>query len=733
MGIALETLDFPNYSSENSLLLNYFKIIRAKKWLIFLCSLVITILFAVWTFMTVPVYEAETLIMYEEPNDTMFALDIGQPFYNKSATLNLIEVIKSYRLAERVVESLPPEVISSYNLSENASSDGSTKQIIATILRKNLSVEGIRGSDVIVIRVSASSPLAAQVVANTYAEQVLDWNLRKKRMEISNIRSFIENQLKVFQEKLDIAEDALKEFKEKNKIISLSDVSTEILNRLTAAETAYNQTKAEREAQEQRKIMLEQKKQEVAPSLTVVSNPLTQELKQKILSLEQRNSNLKVQNKPENQTEILSLQEQIESLKQQLVQELLSPTLRKNLIDPLSQIRTLLQESISLDVDIETAKVREQALNKIIDEYNGELQTLPKHELALARLIRDREVNNQIYTTLLEKREEAKITEAGKLGDVHIIDPAEKPRNPIKPNKRKNLISGLILGIGFGIGLAIFLDSLDFSLKSQDDIEKKVNLPVLASIPSIEQNGEFHLLKRRHHKKLYYAGKLLSQNLEIPHLYESYQTFALNFAFINAEKKYKTLLVTSPGAGAGKTLTAINIAQLYAKNGAKILLIDCDLRRPMLHKILELPQKPGLSDLLIEKAKMDETIHHEVNNGIYFITAGTSPPNPSDLLNTRRMENLLNEAKSSYDFIILDSPPLIAVTDPLILGTKSDGTLIVIRSGSTKQDAAKRAKDILEKNRIPILGVILNDVNFKNVYGYYKDYYYYSNSQKSNI
>ncbi len=715
---------------EQNFLRDYIRILVNRKWLVLFAMLVTIFAFGLWTYLTIPVYEAEMSLIFEEPQDTMFALDVGQPFYNKSAIVNLTELIKSRAIAEKVVAALPPQVIQTFQLPDPKPNGISASEIASRIIRRNLTVQAVRGSDVLKIMIQASDPFAAMTIANTYAYQLIDWNLQKKRMEISSVREFIDKQLKVFQEKLDFAEDSLKKFKEENKIISLSESSTDLLGRLTEAETAYNQAKAEREALEQRKQYLELKKQELAPSLTVISNPTAQQLKQEILNLERRCSNLKLENKTENQTQILSLQKEIESLKQKLVQELLDPTLRKNLVDPLSQIRSILQELITLEIDLETYKVREAALKINVDNYNNDLQKIPKHELDLARLIRDREVNNQIYTMLLEKREEARITEAGKLGDIQVIDSAEQPRFPIKPDKTKNMMMGFILGIGLGVGLALLLESLDTSLKSQEDVERRIGIPVLTSIPAIQTNGKIDLFHKHSHQQKYYRSKLLTEFENLPHIYETYRTLQLNFSFINVSQKHRTLLVTSPGAGAGKTLNAINLAQLFARDGSSTLLIDCDLRRPMVHKILEISQKPGLTDLLINKYKLEEVVVPQKNSNLFVLTSGTLPPNPSDLLKTPQMDNLLNEMKSRYEFIIIDSPPVISVTDAIILGSKVDGVFMVLKSGDTPREAALRAKEILEKSGIKIIGAILNNVNYKNVYHYYKDYYYYSNSKK---
>lgn len=712
-----------------SVLLDYFKIIRRRKWLILLCIIGVFIPVALWTYNMTPVYEASATILYDEPHDTMFALDIGQS-YNKSAIVNATVQLKSRTLANEVAQSLPQNVINLFEFPDPLPPGVSRQQILTGILQENLGVNGVRGSDILEITIQAPDPNAAKVIANTYVECMIESNLRINREEISNIHEFVENQVTVFQDKLSIAEEALQVFKEKNNMLSLSDASTEALSRMTEAEIAYNQAKTERQALEQRKRYIEKKKQELAPSLTVASSPIAQQLKQQLLNLEMQHSALELEGSSQNSPGLLSLKQQISDVKQNLVNELLTNAIRENLVDPLSQIRNLLQESITLDVDLETYKARENGLKKIMDEYNADLQTLPGQELELARLIREKEVNDKIYSMLLEKREESRITKAGKIGDIRVIDLAEAPIEPVEPQKKKNLAMGLILGFSLGVGLAFFLESLDTTIKSQEEVESILKLPVLASIPNINQNGALFFGKRDRHTKENYSKKLLSHFTNIPHLYEAHQNFLLNFSFINISHNLKSLLVTSAGAGEGKTLNAINIAQLFARTGKKTLLIDCDLRRPMVHKILEIHQAPGLTHVLINKISIEKATQQLDHGNLSVLTCGALPPNPSDILNTEKMQTLLAVLRKFYDYIIIDAPPIIAVTDSIVLGAKVDGVCLVVRSAKTSREAALRASKILEKSGIKIAGVILNDVDLKSVYGYYKDYYYYSTKKK---
>lgn len=718
-----------NDQVEKSIFLQYFQILRKRKWIILISTIGIVIPVLIITKLSTPVYEAQATIIYEEPKDTMFALDMGQPFYNKSAIINLTEQIKSRRLAREVADALPTDVVKSFKFPTPLPENFSQSQYIARILMNSITIANVRGGDILIIKIQASDPNAARVIANTYVERVIEWNLRKKREEISNVRDFVEKQATIFQDKVNMADEALKKFKEENKLVSLSDAAQQILARITEAEVTYNQISAEREALERRINYINQKRKQSMPFRTITSSPRAEQLKEELRNLEAQHSSIQVQGTLDNDSNLASLQQKISQVKNELIQELLTTTQQENQIE---QIGNLLQESITLDVELETSKAREQGMKKIIDNYNQELKTIPRQEFDLARLVRDKEVNDKIYSILLEKREEARITEASKVGDVNIVDNAETPFSPIKPQKAKNMALGIILGLGFGIGLAFFLESLDTSLKSQEDIEKLINLPVLASIPNLSQNGVLNKVRRKNLSEDSTSQKLLlQQEITKSHILEAYRTLKLNLAFTSPDKPIKSMMMTSSCPGEGKTLTAINLALLFSHDGIKTLLIDCDLRRPMVHKILKINPEPGLTNLLIECTKILRAVTQNYNNeNLSILTCGTIPPNPSELLNSQRMKDLLAEAKALYELVILDVPPIISVTDAMVLGTEVDGACMLIRSGKTSQDAAIKAIKIIENRGIKTSGIILNDVNLKNIYGYYKDYYYYSSEGK---
>lgn len=716
---------------KHSIFLDYLQLLRRRKRLMLSCLGGVILLAVLVTLFSTRIYEAEAILMYAEPKDARFALDADQLFFKKTALVNTVEQLGSRTLAKEVAQTLPAPVIQVIRRSLMTLTSSSDDTLIYQQLQKNLEVEVVPGSDIIKIKVRASEPQAAKIIANTYVDRMIDWNLRRKREEISNVRDFVEEQLKIFQEKLNAAEEALQAFKAENKMLSLSESSTEILRRTTQAEVVYNQAKAERTALEQRQRAIEKKKQELAPSLTITDTPLTQELKQKLQELELQYSTRQVKDGlAENHPDMLALKQKISQAKQELVQELLKAAQRDDLIDPLSQIKNLLQESISLDVDVATNRAKEQGLKQILAGYESELQKLPQQELMLTRLVRDRDVNDRIYSMLREKREEVRINEASKIGDIQVVDAAEEPLEPTRPDTILNLILGVLIGLALGVGVSFIQESLDTSLKSREDVEKYMNLPVLASIPSIrhehekDRNGALSLMKKSQHDMVPTAEKLFANlNGHSTHIYEAYRSLLVNFSFVNTDGVLKSILVTSPGSGEGKTLTAINMAQAFARSGINVLLIDGDLRCPAIHKVLRIDKEPGLSDVLVNQIAPNHATQKQQTENLAVMSCGTTLLHPSEVLFTKNMRELLSDLKHDYDLIIIDGPPLIAVTDSVILSTEVDGVCLVIQSGRTSHEAALRAKQLLENGRTRIIGTIVNDIDLRNVYGNGNAYY----------
>jgi capsular exopolysaccharide synthesis family protein len=341
---------------------------------------------------------------------------------------------------------------------------------------------------------------------------------------------------------------------------------------------------------------------------------------------------------------------------------------------------------------------------------------LPRTEQELANLTRQTQINADVYALLLKKQEEAQILEARTISNVRMIDPPVTPGAPIKPKLSLNLIVAATLGLVLGLGLACFVEYLNDTIKTLEEAEQQVGLPLLGVIPEIpvtrsqgQRLPDFPLLA---------GGKGLGFAAV-----EGFHSLRTNLHFLDiGGVPRKKLAITSPQDGDGKTTVAANLALSLAAMGHKVLLVDANLRRPQLARIFSAPREPGLVEALRAEPRWSEAVR-EVRENCHLLTCGVTPPNPSELLASRRMRELLSEWEAVYDYILLDVPCVIAVTDPVIVGALCQGVLLVVRANKTSSHAIQWALARLGTAKVPTVGVVVNGLKSTLGYGYNYDYY----------
>ena len=356
-------------------------------------------------------------------------------------------------------------------------------------------------------------------------------------------------------------------------------------------------------------------------------------------------------------------------------------------------------------------------VNVSLGQSSRLLEQVPEEELELVRLARTNQVNAELYSYLLQRQQETRITAAATSGNVEIIDRAQVPVAPISPNKKKNLALGLILGLMLGVGLTFLLDYLDRTIKDEEDIQDKLGLPVIGTIPRIEQANDNE------------ERQLITQLEPMSAASEAFLALRTNLLYTITNQKHKTVMLTSCMPDEGKSTVAVNLAATLAQTGAKTLLVGCDLRRPSLYKALGETDVPGLTDLLTNG---DQSAVRKIEHlNLEFIPAGTEPPNPTQLLNSDKMQKFLDDARHKYDYVVLDAPPLIPVSDALILASHIDLNVMVIESCRVPEKLAKRAITSLHNHGARLAGVVINDktgkgAKYSGAYSYYGGKYYQS-------
>ncbi|MBN2438781.1 MAG: polysaccharide biosynthesis tyrosine autokinase, partial [Deltaproteobacteria bacterium] len=323
---------------------------------------------------------------------------------------------------------------------------------------------------------------------------------------------------------------------------------------------------------------------------------------------------------------------------------------------------------------------------------------------------------------------ETSMTENIRTGNIRVVDAAEIPKSPVSPKKTQNMLLGLIVGLALGIGLAFFLEYLDNTIKVPDDIKERLKIPYLGPVPVITMAadnpggnpGKSGTREGSLEEDLVTIGSPKSTASE------SYRGLRTGILFSAADVPPRTILITSAAPTEGKTITSANLAVTMAQAGNKILLIDCDMRRPRMHRVFNVPRDRGLSNILAGTCGIDETLLHTAIPRVDIIPSGPVPPNPSEMLGSQSMFKIIETLRGRYDQIIIDSPPITAVTDSVIISRWVDGVLLVIRAGETHREIIKNGIGLLQAANARILGAILNGVNMgRDSYYYYQYYYYY--------
>lgn len=365
------------------------------------------------------------------------------------------------------------------------------------------------------------------------------------------------------------------------------------------------------------------------------------------------------------------------------------------------------------------------ALDKQITELNSTLKQLPDLQRQYLQLYREVEVKTQLYTALLNSYQQLRIAKAGEIGNVRIVDTAIEPVEPIKPKKLKILILSILLGGFIGTLFALTRNMLRTGVKDSTQIEREFDLPVYATVPrSPVQETRMSILKKK--KSIPILAVKHSDDIAIESL-RSIRT-AIHFALSNA--KNNIIMVAGPAPEVGKSFISTNLATIFAQGDKKVLLIDADMRRGYMHKYFDVEVKPGLSEFLSNQVELNQVIHNTQVNGLDVITRGKSPTNPSEMLSSQRFKTLLDELSTQYDHIIIDTPPVLAVTDGIIISQYAGVNLLIARYSKSQMKELELSLNRFEQAGVKVNGFILNDIQRTAGAGYSYNYAYAYKAQK---
>ena len=697
---------------------DYWAMVRRHWRLIAVTSVVCLLAGAVHFIVTPLEFQASTTIQIERRALTSLTGDTNpwlESYWNMEFYPTQYRLLQSRGLAERVVTNLDlvndPEFNTAVAGQEGSpvADDAATVGMLAGKLLGGLSVNPVRNTQLVDISYRSSSPELAAEVANGVAEAFIEWGIYTRSETAANASTFLSSQIEDVAQSLEQTERDLQSYSRTTDLVAVDPESNDTLQRLEGLNRNYSAATSERITKEAfYQGLMTTDKQSVADS---ISGGLVSQQLEEIARLEaEYNANLEVY-KPD-WPEMMSLSAQIDQRRRSLGQ-----TVDKTVEQARSAARTdyltALRKEESLKKELDALRQEAIELHSVTAEFNSlELEATSKRVL-LGDLKR-RQSETELAARMRTTRE----------SNVRVVDKALVPGAPFRPSLRNDLTFGLGLGLALGLGLVLLIEYLDRSLKTSEQVEKLLGVPTLAVIPDISAGGSRYGYAGRYGYGYGTAGRRAAaegadgeetdDRIELlpisrPKLAVSEAYRALRTALLlSTANELKVIAMTSANAGEGKTATSTNLAVVLAQLGKRVLLIDGDLRKPRLHEVFQRTNRTGLVTYLTTDVEPGEIfLETEVPN-LHLTPSGPIPPNPSELLSSQRMEQLLTACRELYDFLIIDTPPTLAVTDSTLIGAMADGVVLCLQAGRVLREEAKSCHERLRLADVRVLGTVLN-------------------------
>ena len=564
-----------------------------------------------------------------------------------------------------------------------------------------LAAAALESTNIIQVSYRSPDPILAPRILNGATAALQGFGEDRVRLQAERDLQFIEQRLDSALSQLQASSRAIRSFKESARFTSLSIQEQQLLNRYERTEDRMQALVAQQDALHDLTVGLRRSGIEgvdLVAFMAILPTGVNAQIRGLADEVQDRKDEVQTLLTEEGKTED---HPQVRAVRAQL--------LTKE-----AELRSAVEENLTvLDTQIAT---QEAELRRIrADQAN-----FPALQSRLDDLNIQLGLDRETVRFLKSQQYQGEITAAGASAYVAVVDSADSV-SPVTTGGRTNLFLGALLGLILGVGAAFFLEYLDRTVRTSADVETLLSIPVLGIIPRLRK-----LMPESEEDDGRGALPLMVALDPLDPAAEAYRNLRMNLMFMSTDDEpIRTLLFSSPGPNEGKSTTSINFAVMLAQQGQRVLLIDADLRRPALHRAMDVLREPGLTNLLIGDAEVREAIHPNVLPNLDLLPSGPFPPNPSELLNSKTMQRLLEEFEGKYSHVILDTPPILAVTDSAILGAHTDGVVLVMRSGETEQRAAERAVDQLRRVGVRVFGAVLNEVASTTVEdSYYMQYYY---------
>ena len=708
-------------------LTDYLKILYKRRWTVMTVFVLIAGSVTMSTFTAIPVWEAKSRLLIEsdERNVVSFKQVVEEDQTKADYYQTQYSIIQSRALARKTLDTLkawdrPPfggtspaaRSWSARSLVRGAigvvtqpfrsASAAEPPDIAADETRAQsraidaflagLTVTPIRNSRLVDLKYQSADPALATAVVNALAKNYIEQNLEYKFMASQEATDWLGERLAEQRKLVELAEGKLQRYREQNDAISLVDRENIVVQKLADLNAAVTRAKTERI---QKEAMYNQLRDGRGTATAidsfpaVLSNSFIQQQKSELAALNSQYIQLS-ERLGEKHPQITTLQSSIKTAQAKLQGE----------------IAKVVQ---SVRNEYEAALAQEQSLTTALNQQKAEALAMNRKAIDYNVLDRDVQSSRQIYDSLMQRAKETGVAGALKTSNIRVVDAAERPRAPISPRRESNVLMGLAGGALLGCVLAFFFEYMDSRIKTPDEIRAHLRLAHLGMLPATEtkNKSQYPLLKDA-----------------VPVIFsEAFRAVRTNVVFSSAHEGSRSLVVTSTGPGEGKSMVAANLAISLAQAGQRVLLVDGDMRKPKVHEIFNAAQEPGLSNLLVGNAKASEAVRKSPVSGLWLLAAGRIPPNPAELIGSPRFGTFMQSLRDHFDWVIVDTPPVLVVTDAALAAHHVTGVLFVVGAEMTSRHAAQRALEQLDHVQATFVGAVLNRVDLQRNAYYYSQYY----------
>ena len=733
-------------------LIEYWKVIVKRKWVIVTFTGALIFFTGVFSFLATPKYKSTATLHIDEEFSKMLSIDeaFGYQsrvvrdlrFYNTQ-----LRLLKSKSLAERVARKMNllsrPEfgagkkqkkslfasikdlVTFKWAAPNKKSNREKSRPLyplnpysdIAEAVRKGIEVKPIRDTKLVEVGFNSTSPILAAEIVNTLSEEFIGFSIEKRYETTQQASDFLSEQIADLREDLATKERELQRYGQSKEMVFLSPTESTVVNKLGDLSDAFTQAQIDRINAEAAYRELRDLKVDSLPQF--VNNPVIQQLISEYTRIKNDYEEKSKKFKP-SYPEMIQIKAKLDSMKDELNKAV-----------------------YAAESDYNSALNKEASLKKLFDKQKEDVVKMDSNAIHYNSLKIEVENKQKMLNSLMERQNETLIS--ARLGglkssNISIIDRAEIPKNPVSPKKSLNLILALIFGLFGGAGFCFLLEYLDNTVKGTEDVERLAGISSLGVIPYLSPDG---MSKKKWHS--YYSSyrysygkenhesdetlpeikeiELVNHRFPMLSISEDYRTVRTSILLSHAESPPKTIVFSSAMPQEGKSVSVANMAVSFSQLGDKVLVVDADLRKPRLHKIFNARNVSGLSGYLTGKVYLKDAYHKTSIENIWLLPSGLIPPNPSELLNSKKMKDMMESIKNGFDVILIDTPPVLAVVDAVIVASQADSTVFIVQAGKSTYKVFYKAVEELRRVNAKIIGILFNEMKMSKGEYPYMDYY----------